>query len=121
MSTSNTPGAMSVCTCSGGKPAPFERQRLLAFAQPQRLQGLRRNPGAARRAEKLDDLLDRQCLPGHRGTGRQRHRLDAHQLQALVFMPLERHPPLQHRRHRPAGAAQFDKQLLGEGRAARVH
>ncbi|MNS53592.1 hypothetical protein D3C71_1221860 [compost metagenome] len=68
----------------------------VTFAQAQCLQGLQRYPGTARRAEKADHLLDRQGLPRHRRTRRQRHRLDAHQLQALFFMPLERDPPLQH-------------------------
>ncbi|MNG00019.1 hypothetical protein D3C84_829400 [compost metagenome] len=68
----------------------------VTFAQAQCLQGLRRYPGTARRAEKADHLLNRQGLPRHRRARRQRHRLDAHQLQALFFMPLERDPALQH-------------------------
>ncbi|MNC10576.1 hypothetical protein D3C75_582300 [compost metagenome] len=69
----------------------------VTLAQTQCLQGLRRYPGAARRTEKADHLFNRQGLPGHRCARRQRHRLDAHQLQALLFVPLERDPALQHR------------------------
>ncbi|CRN00188.1 hypothetical protein [Pseudomonas sp. 34 E 7] len=76
---------------------PVGRQRLLAFLQAERLQGLRGNPGAPRRVEKRQYLRLAQALPRQAAAAGQRHRLDAHQLQTLLFMPLEHHPPLHHR------------------------
>ncbi len=98
---------------------PILGQGLVTFVITQDLQGLRGDPGAARRAEKSNDLRHVQGLPGHRRTAWQRHRFDAHQLQALIVMPLEREACLQHWRHRPTRAAQTDKHLLREGRAIR--
>lgn len=93
--------------------------RPFALMQPHGPQRLRCDPGAARGREKLDDLLDRQCPPGHRRTRRQRHRFNAHQLQSLLFQSLERHSPLQHRRNRPTRTPQVHKQLLGKCSPAR--
>ncbi len=93
---------------------PAGRQRPFTGLQPQRLQGVWGDPGAPRRVEERDHLRLAQALPRHRAAAGQRHRIDAHQLQAPVLMPLELHPPLHHRRHRPAGAAQLGKQRLGK-------
>ena len=93
--------------------------RCITLAQAEHLQGVRGNPGAARRAEKFDDPLDRHRLPGHCRIRRQRHRLDAHHLNALVFVALECQPALQYRRHRPALTAQLDKPALGKQRTVR--
>ncbi|MNO72439.1 hypothetical protein D3C76_633880 [compost metagenome] len=88
-------------------------ERLLAGAEAKVGQGIGGDQGAAGRAEEARQVLALDRRTGW-GGGRQSHRLDADQLQAMRGLALQAHTALQQRRDRPAGAAQFDEVVLRE-------
>lgn len=85
------PGAMSGCTCNGGRCARSSSAAAHRRAAPAPRSAERsRCAQAARR--KTTSVPGSSAAPPPRRTTGQRQRVDAHQYQALVFMPLEHHP-----------------------------
>ncbi|MDT4844755.1 hypothetical protein FQZ97_787240 [compost metagenome] len=97
---------------------PTGGQRLLALRQVEGLERVRGNPGTPGLAKEGSQVKVGHRLARQRGAERQGQRLDAEQLQALLGMPLQTQGTLQNRRHRPAGQAQVEKNLLANASAA---
>ena len=90
-------------------------RRCRALLLLQIAQRLPRHQRLARRRDEAAQIggAEARCIAD---IDRQRHRLDAEQPDRA---PVDLDPALQHRRDRPAGAAELDEQLLRKGRGIR--